>query len=381
VRHRLLLALLLLAASACGGGASSSSGAQKYTVLVDGYTPGTPVAFSAFFPKVVRIHAGDTVVFHPRYSGLPHTVALGRAVDTALVRLQQLADNDPAALSKGPPPEYAALPRLLPAGPGDANQAAAQPCVVAGKATIPTQGACPLQTLGAFDGSQQLASSGWLGAGQSWSVHFAKSTKPGTYRFLCQVHGPDMSGSVQVVGRSTAVKDPAAVIAEGRASREASRQRVQPGFSLLQSATVLHPLAGSGDPAAGDALITAFSPQNLIVPVGGTLSWTVIGTHSIAFNAPRDAIGLRREADDGTAHLSERAELPAGGPGAGPSVQRPRPVIDGGSWDGTGFRSSGLIFGPPPPNTTQFRLRFTKAGSYGFLCTVHVGMTGTVTVR
>jgi plastocyanin len=380
VRRRLLLALLLLAASGCGGG-SGSTAAQKYTVLVDGYTDGTPVAFSAFFPKVVRIHAGDIVVFHSRYSGLPHTVALGRAVDTAFARLQELADNDPAALSKGPPPEYTALPRLLPAGPGDANQAAAQPCVVAGKATIPTEGACPQHELGAYDGTQQFASSGWLGAGQSWSVRFAKSTKPGTYRFVCQVHGPDMSGSVQVVGKSTAVKDPAAVIAEGRAAREASLQRVQPGFSLLRSGTVQHPLAGSGDPSAGDALITAFGPSALTIPVGGTLAWTVIGTHSIAFNAPRDAIGLRREDSDGTPHVSDRAELPAGGPGAGPSVQRPPSVIDGGSWDGTGFRSSGLIFGPPPPNTSQFKLRFTKAGTYDFLCTVHVGMTGTVTVR
>jgi plastocyanin len=375
----LLLALALLAATACGGG-STGSAPESYTVLVDGYHEPDPVAFSAFFPKVVRVHAGDTVVFRSQYSGLPHTVAFGAAVDTALVRLQDIAANDPESLSKGPPPEYAALPRLLPAGPGDANQAAAQPCVVAGKSTIPTHDACPLHQLGSYDGTQQLATSGWLGARQSWSLRFSKSTKPGTYRFLCQVHGPDMSGSVQVVEKATKVKDPGAVIAEGRAAREASLQRVHPGFSLLRAGDAQHPLAGSGDPAASDALIAAFGPRELTVPVNGTVSWTVIGTHSIAFEPPPDALGLRREGDDDAVHLSERAELPAGGPGAGPAVQQPPPVIDGGSWDGTGFRSSGIIFGPPPPNTTQFRLRFTKAGRYDFVCTVHVGMTGTVTV-
>lgn len=378
--RRLLLAVALFAAAACSSG-SKAAGAQSYTVMVDGHTDATPVAFSAFFPRVVRIHPGDTVVFRAQYSGLPHTVALGRAVDTALVRLQELAANDPTVLSKGPPPEYAVLPRLLPAGPGDANQAAAQPCVVAGKATIPTTGACLLHELGTYDGSQQLATSGWLGDRQSWSVRFAESTPPGTYRFLCQVHGPDMSGSVQVVDNGTEVKDPDAVLAEGKAAREASLQRVQPGFSLLRSGTSEHPLAGSGDPSAGDAFITAFGPRGLTVPVGGSLSWTVIGTHSIAFKAPPDAIGLRRDADDGTAHISAAATVPAGGPGAGPAMQQPPPIIDGGSWDGSGFRSSGIIFGPPPPHPSQFRLRFTRAGTYDLVCTVHVGMTGTVTVR
>jgi plastocyanin len=340
----------------------------------------SPVAFSAFFPKVVRVHAGDTVTFHSQYSGLPHTVALGRAVDTALAKLTEIAERDPTALNNGPPPEYAALPRLLPAGLGDANQSAAQPCVVDGTSTIPTKDACPKQELGQYDGSQQLASSGWLGPDQDWSVRFAKNIKPGTYHFLCQVHGPDMSGSVQVVKPGTAVKDAAAVKAEGEAARQSTLQRVQPGFTLLAAATTEHPLAGSGDPGAPEALITAFAPRAITVHAGGSVSWTVIGTHGIAFNAPAEAIGLRQVGADGVVHLSHQAEVPAGGPGAGPSLQQPPSVINGGSWNGVGFRSSGIIFGPPPPHTTQFALRFTKPGSYAFVCTVHLGMGGTVRV-
>jgi hypothetical protein len=89
---------------------------------------------------------------------------------------------------------------------------------------------------------------------------------------------------------------------------------------------------------------------------------------------------LRRPGENGAVHLSERATLPAGGPGAGPALEQLPSVIDGGSWDGSGFRSSGVIFGPPPPHTTAFRLRFTRAGTYAFVCTVHREMTGEVAV-
>src|SRR5689334_23599388 len=45
--------------------------------------------------------------------------------------------------------------------------------------------------------------------------------------------------SVQVVKSSTEVKDPGGVTAEAAAAREATLQRLRPGFSVLQSATVL----------------------------------------------------------------------------------------------------------------------------------------------
>jgi len=403
MRQPHLLSTIAIAAAAavltaCGGSSSgtkattagnnatsapspTAAGPQTYKVLVDGHTADNSAAFIAFFPKVVQVHPGDTVVFHSMYSGEPHTVALGTAINVALTKVDAILKKNPKAFDNGPPPpELQKIPQLLPQGPGDAIQAGAQPCVVAAGAAIPAKAACPTQELPAFDGSQQLDTSGWLGADQDFSVTFAPTMAPGTYRFMCQLHGPEMTGQVNVVAAATPVKDSAAVEAEGVAARDAVFAKLQPGFAMLAKSTPAHAFAGGGVPSVEAALITSFGPKDIKIPVGGTVSWTVFGPHTIAFNAPADAQSARQPGAGKAVHISQKAVLPAGGPGADPAAQQPPPVIDGKSWNGVGFRNSGLIFGGPPPHTTAFRLRFSKAGTYQFQCTIHEDMKGTVTV-
>jgi hypothetical protein len=101
----------------------------------------------------------------------------------------------------------------------------------------------------------------------------------------------------------------------------------------------------------------------------------VVGPHSFYFNAPASGQQLRAPAPDGSVHLNPKAAAPIGGPGA---PEKPG-LFDGGSWDGAGERSSGLILSFPP-DLYSYKLRFTKAGTYNFLCTVHTNMKGTVTV-
>jgi plastocyanin len=359
----------------------TAAASQTYKVLVDGHTADNSAAFIAFFPKKVQVHPGDTVVFHSMYSGEPHTVALGTAVNVGLAKVEAILKKNPHALDNAPPPaEFLKIPQLLPQGPGDAIQAGAQPCVVAAGAAIPTKNACATQKLAEFDGTQQLDTSGWLGTDSDFSITFAKTTPPGSYRFMCQLHGPEMTGQVDVVAPTAPVKEPAAVEAEGVAARDAVLAKLKPGFAALAKATPAHAFAGGGVPSVQSALITAFGPKDIKIPVGGTVSWTVLGPHSIAFNAPADAQSFRLPGAGTSVHLAQKAVFPAGGPGADPSVQQLPPVVNGKTWNGVGFRSSGLIFGNPPPHTTAFQLRFSKAGTYQFQCTVHEDMKGTVTV-
>ncbi len=368
-------------ASSAASPSPSAAGPQTFKVLVDGHTADNKAGFINYFPKKVAVHPGDTVVFHSQYSGEPHTVAFGSLVTTLVNKVEAILKKNPKALDEGPPPpEFLKLPQVLPDGPGDAIQAGAQPCVVAAAAALPKQAACPTQDEPAFDGTEQLATSGWLGADEDWTLKLSPAVKPGDYRFICQIHGPEMTGTLTVADPATAVKDPAAVDAEGEAERAALLQKLQPGFAMLAKATPDKAFAGGISEAAQTAFISQFGPSAVKIPVGGAVTWTVLGGHSIAFNAPADAQSLRQPGAGKVLHASQKAFLPAGGPGADPAAREQPPVIKGGRWNGVGFRSSGLIFGGPPPHTTAFRLTFSKAGTYQFQCTIHEDMKGTVTV-
>jgi len=359
----------------------TAAGPQNYKVLVDGHTADNKTSFISYFPKKVQAHPGDTVTFHSAYSGAPHTVALGTVVNVGLAKVEAVLKKNPKAFDNGPPPaEFQKIPQLFPQGPGDVLQVAAQPCVVEAAAALPKGAkACATQDLAAFDGTQQLATSGWLGTDTEWSVKLSPTMKPGAFSFICQVHGPEMTGTIDVVDAATPVKDAAAVEAEGVAARDALLQKLKPAFASLATATPTHALAGALVPSVMGAEITQFGPAAVKIPVGGTVTWTVNGFHSIAFNAPADAQGFRQPGPGKEVHGSKKAGDPAGGPGANPNARELPPLIDGGTWNGVGFRNSGFIpsFGPKP---TAFRLRFGKAGTYQFQCTVHEDMKGTVTV-
>ena len=140
VRRRLgwssaVVVSLLVLGGASGAGAGSARqlvGAQTFKVNVDGHNPAANESFLAYYPNVVRVHAGDTILFHQVGNGEPHTVTLGTLVDNVLTQFEQLK---PSQLNGGPPPKSflaadALVPQLLPQGPGDAIQSSANPCYV-----------------------------------------------------------------------------------------------------------------------------------------------------------------------------------------------------------------------------------------------------------
>jgi plastocyanin len=403
----------LLAVTACSGGGSKNK-AQVFPVQVDGKTDAFVASFLAFFPNKVEAHAGDTVEFHSNFTGEPHTVTLGKDVDDDFNLIAEACPNgglaDPAC-AEGPPAEFAdradavdaKLPPLLPDLPSDPiSQAAAQPCFLATGDAPTDNSACSaaqMQPQPDFDGTQTFYNSGWLQDQQVFTVKLASKIAPGTYNYFCLLHREGMSGTITVVDTATDVATPAEQTATGAQELADTVSKLQPEFDKLASLTAETAQAGAISQDAEEAEVNEFGAKDLTISTGGSVTWTVLGPHSIAFNAPESARPILKKDADGTVSFNEESLNPApeGAPGQtppDPNAPEPDPnapppdpnapptLIDGGTWDGQGFHSSGLILSfPGDPSFSSYKLTFSTAGTYTYICTIHTDMQGTITVQ
>jgi plastocyanin len=399
-RLLVLMSAVALVAAACGSSSkdagsttttsTTAASTVGITVEVDGKAPDFNAGFLAYFPHEVQAHPGDTVTFHNNFSGEPHTVTLGTDVDAAVAAA---ATADP---NGDPPAAVLALPSLLPQGPGDANQTAAKECVVTSGA-LPKNGEGCTAATAPFNGKQVFYNSGYLPPDtNNWKLKLASDIAPGKYNFYCLLHGPAMSGTLEVVPAATTVPTAASVAAKAANERDTQLAKVKDTVKALATGTV--PALSSFVPTKADQVwaggaiddpdspqIENFGPQQIKIPVGGSVTWVILGPHTITFNAPKDASTVLVKGDDGGYHINEKAAGPAGGPpvdvpsGAANGPPPAPKVTDGGSFDGSGFRSSGLAVSFPPA-LAAYKLTFTKAGTFGYVCLVHPGMTGSVQV-
>ena len=142
-------------------------------------------------------------------------------------------------------------------------------------------------------------------------------------------------------------------------------------------------LAGSGTPTS-EGSILEYGPKTVKIPVGGSVTWWVIGDHSITFNSDKTNDDIRTVAPDGTVHLNPPAVMNVNSPGqpqggGGPKSGIHFKVVASKTWNGSGFLNTGIWFSFPPV-INGYKLTFTKAGVYHYLCTVHDRMKGTVVV-
>jgi len=381
-RRRLILRLTVplvgLALALAPGIAASAAAPQTFQVAVDGHTAENQAAFLAYYPNAVSVHPGDTIEFGLLDSGEPHTVTFGTLVDSGFAALPTWTDQTTE------PPDLAKLPGLLPDGPGDANQVAANPCFIAsGDPPADAAAACPSTDQPAFDGTQSFYNSGWLGADAPFSVTLSSDIKPGTYTYFCLLHRAGMTGTITVVDPATEVKSAGDVVAEGEAQIADIVAKLAPAVEQANAAPPA--VAGVFSPDVQAAFSTIFAPATISIPVGGSVAWTIMGPHTVSFNAPQSATDLRVEAPDGTIHVNVEAVTPAGGPGVPPPTGPPDPsappvVVDAGTWDGTGFLSSGVMVSFPPGPFIQYKVTFSTAGTYKYQCLIHPDMQGTVKV-
>ncbi len=89
---------------------------------------------------------------------------------------------------------------MLPEGPGDANQAAVNPCFVTGGElpTDPTQ-QCEVTQPPPFTGTELFYNSGFLPDGEMFELRLADDIAPGTYVGFCTLHFTEMISEVTVV--------------------------------------------------------------------------------------------------------------------------------------------------------------------------------------
>jgi plastocyanin len=394
----LLGAATLVAGSALAGG--SRTAAQTFTVDVDGKNPKVNEAFIGYFPNVVRVHPGDTVVFHEVGNGEPHTATLGSLTNTVVAAVDKLTPKQQQAQ---PPKSLlrldAKVPQLLPQGPGDAVQSGANPCFVQ-SGEPPAKAACPKVAQPDFTGKESFYNSGWLGSNAKFSVHLSSAISPGTYRFMCLLHREGMTGRIVVEPSSSSVPSPSAQFAVGQKKLASIEAKLAPAAAALARGKPplpvtlpgKHPaLAGSGSNSVQEAEITQFGPRKIHIPVGSSVTWYVIGPHSLTFNSNKTNDDIRSVAPDGTVHINPKAGAPANAPGeppppkgnsGGPPNGPPKfHVVGHKTWNGKGFLNTGVFtnsFGPPL--IEGYTITFTHAGKYKYLCVVHDDMTGEVDV-
>jgi plastocyanin len=418
-RLRLLLVLFVVAgtAFACGGGASGGNTRQ---VLVDYNNPDFANLVLAYFPSVVNVHPGDTVHFKQAWNGEPHSVTMGTLVETALDVVNPLLQKYPNG--EGAPPEaedtfnkaFEPLPFMFgDAGPSEINQMAAQPCFL-DKGTPPPSDPkkpCAKRVQPAFDGTQPYYSSGFIpyagNNGNSFEVKLSKDLKPGTYHYYCNLHGPEMQGRIVVKPKGASIPSQTQV---DKAALSEAKSHVKPvaealdkiaaePFDIVKAIDIakLEPplddqlkatikgyaLAGYGVQAEQSVLANEFLPKTIHAKIGEKVTWAFFGIHTVSFDVPR-YFPLLIIQKDGTVKLDDRAGLTRGSgfPDTLPD-NAPNPfIVDGGSWNGSGFRSSGF---PPdtngPNDVTAYSLTFTKAGTYQYACLIHPKMVGTVIVK
>jgi plastocyanin len=201
-------------------------------------------------------------------------------------------------------------------------------------------------------------------------------TKAGTYKVVCLVH-PGMQGTIVVKAKRaktpSRTKVAAALLKQLKQSWATAR--------LLRSQvpsdgrTVY---AGVGS----KTVLLAFQPRRLTVPAGTTVTWVESSpseVHNIAFG---DESYILR--------LIEPLDLFPVVPGAPNQVnpftvfgsEPPRPYEHTGSNHGNGFLATpNLDKNPNSPPPESFSVKFTKPGTYHYICMIHgKDMSGDIVV-
>ncbi|MEY2569402.1 MAG: hypothetical protein QOE35_3931 [Actinomycetota bacterium] len=391
-----MLAVLTIVGAACstsdnnGAGRAGRASGQTFEVMVDPKPQAFNASFIHYFPDRVKAHPGDTIEYSANFTGEPHTVTFGSMLKPLLDLATKYKNTQPPASAEEEfNNAFGAIPKTFnPDGfaTGDPFvQAGWQPCFYAtGKAPIDKVCDAAHQKQPQLTGKEVLFNSGHMVEGKSFPVKLADDIAPGEYTFTCVFHGPEMTSTIEVVGKDVKVPSPSTVRAAGAKQLDDFVAKLQPAVDKVRNSTSPQAQAGAHDDGAdgppGDANVF---PADIEAKVGQKVSWSGVGFHTITFNATEDMRPAWIPKDGKGLHLNEKAFQPINSPAFPPDPESPPPDgtpdpdFDGGVFDGTGVKHSGLN---PDSATYNYIVTFTKPGTYEYLCVVHPDMQGKVTV-
>jgi plastocyanin len=325
--------------------------------------PGGPVGFQNklanrtgggvdnFMINKVTINVGDTVVWNgkARANGF-HTIDLPGRAKTPLPLIVAFGAHPVAGV----------------------NDAAGNPFWFNG---LPSLGFNPLLLKPSgrltYNGTQRIDSGLPLGRPHDLKVTF---TKPGTYRYFCDVH-PGMQGFVVVLPKGknvpTAAQDRAELAKEEKADTATAKK--------LDKTTVNGNNVHAGAAGKNGVEIFAFFPNTLHVPVGAVVRFSMA-------RGSREAHTVTFGDTSKTGYVTMLGQTAFNQPvfdprGAYPSDPPPGPPSLSAASHGNGFVNTGpMDTVPATPTPSSSAVKFTQAGTYHFICLIHPFMHGTVVV-
>jgi plastocyanin len=416
----LAVAVLLVAAASCAqqpeqaADEDTGGSANERIVTVDHQYEGLGSYNWRFFPRSMKAHPGQTLVFRRQFTGEQHSVVFGTIPTEVVDKVERIdfkyakvgddatraeldeVENQVTDVIK-PLPPFAEYPNVA--------QSAAQPCYL-DKGPLPRDVDTPCtreqQRQPEFNGKQAYYSSGLIPTSgpdaNEYRVPLADDIKPGNYRYYCAVHFPYMQGKIQVMPGDGELPDAREVERTWKGSLTALENPLRDALAAARKdQATLHdiklssPFAGVYAHPEFSVAVAEFVPKTITARVGEAVTWTVLWGHTITFNAPRELPAAFITDEDGTVRRNPEVDQATGGaPPVEPlNFDQPRLIahqtrfpeirrIDGGTWDGEGYFSSGLIGSEP---YAKYTLRVAKAGRYSFRCLIHPRMRGTLVVN
>jgi len=435
---RFLAALALALGIALGGAAlprpalsqGTVAGLHHWQIQVDNDTPqGHNWSFNAFYPQRLGVHAGDTITFRvaPNPNAFHHPVVLQPGF-TPVQFYSGFMFPDPY-IEHGFQTAWFNATSVATARPRP-------PCGRAEQPACEFKGDRPLNT--AMLISPPIAE----GAGNpSFTFTLDAGLSPGTYYFLCSVHGPAMQGHFDVLPDNVPVQSDATLTADSRHAYETDVERLAaaeaailpPTFttSLLDGRKTWRVAVGGGPETR--LAINEFGARGLFINAGESVTWEVAGPPGVIYALDGFAAGpigeLRRTEViiPGCEAPVDRSMIPTVAPRTTGREEPPlrfgvRTVAtedDAYPWDpdlwntcpgdeialvgpdafasppsGSAYQggpiTSGILMnreflegplGAGLPFLSSYTLRFDEPGTYRYTCIIHSGMDGWITVR